>query len=51
MLMELTIDNFAVIENINLKLNSGLNVISGDVGCGKSLIVDGIGLLLGMRHL
>ena len=49
MLMELTIDNFAVIENINLKLDSEITIISGDEGSGKSLIVDALGILLGMR--
>jgi DNA repair protein RecN (Recombination protein N) len=49
MLMELTIDNFAVIENINLKLDPGITIISGDEGSGKSLIVDAMGILLGMR--
>jgi DNA repair protein RecN (Recombination protein N) len=49
MLMELTIDNFAVIENINLKLDPGITIISGDEGSGKSLIVDATGILLGMR--
>jgi DNA repair protein RecN (Recombination protein N) len=49
MLMELTIENFAVIENINLKLDPGITMISGDEGSGKSLIVDALGILLGMR--
>jgi DNA repair protein RecN (Recombination protein N) len=49
MLMELTIENFAVIENINLKLDPRITIISGDEGTGKSLIVDAIGILLGMR--
>lgn len=49
MLMELSIQNFAVIENINIKFEPGLIIISGDEGTGKSLIVDAIGILLGTR--
>ncbi len=49
MLSELHIQNFAVIEDIQLKFGSNLTVISGEEGSGKSLIVDAIGILLGSR--
>jgi DNA repair protein RecN (Recombination protein N) len=49
MIVELNIENFAVIENISLKFDSGMTVLSGDEGTGKSLIVDALGILLGTR--
>lgn len=49
MLSELHIQNFAVIEDVQLSLRSGLTVISGEEGSGKSLIVDALGILLGAR--
>src|SRR4030042_6599365 len=49
MLSELHIKNFAVIEDVQLSLRSGLTVISGEEGSGKSLMVDALGVLLGAR--
>jgi len=49
MLSELHIKNFAVIEDAQLRLSSGLTIISGEEGAGKSLIVDALGVLLGAR--
>jgi DNA repair protein RecN (Recombination protein N) len=49
MLSELHIQNFAVIEDVQLSLRPGLTVISGEEGSGKSLIVDALGILLGAR--
>jgi DNA repair protein RecN (Recombination protein N) len=49
MLGELHIKNFAVIKDIALSFVPGLNVISGDEGTGKSLLVDALGLLMGAR--
>ncbi len=49
MLGELHIKNFAVIKDIALAFVPGLNVISGDEGTGKSLLVDALGLLMGAR--
>ncbi|MGA2159574.1 MAG: DNA repair protein RecN [Dehalococcoidia bacterium] len=49
MLGELHIKNFAVIKDIALNFVPGLNVISGDEGTGKSLLVDALGLLMGAR--
>ncbi len=49
MLVELYVKNLAVIEEVRLKLGSGLTVLSGDEGAGKSLLVDALSLLLGGR--
>ncbi len=49
MLTELRIRHFAIIEQLTLPLARGFNVLSGETGAGKSIIVDAIGLLLGDR--
>ncbi len=49
MLIELRIRNFAIIESLTLPLAPGFNVLSGETGAGKSIIVGALGLLLGER--
>jgi DNA repair protein RecN (Recombination protein N) len=49
MLTELRIKNFAIIEALTLPLARGFNVLSGETGAGKSIIVGALGLLLGER--
>src|SRR5690242_12914465 len=49
MLTELRIKNFAIIETLALPLARGFNVLSGETGAGKSIIVGALGLLLGER--
>jgi DNA repair protein RecN (Recombination protein N) len=49
MLTELRIRNFAIIESVTLPLAEGFNVLSGETGAGKSIIVGALGLLLGER--
>lgn len=49
MLTELRIRNFAIIESLTLPLSRGFNVLSGETGAGKSIIVGALGLLLGER--
>ncbi|MCR4688784.1 MAG: DNA repair protein RecN [Saccharofermentans sp.] len=49
MLIRLEIKDFAVISNIAFEPSYGLNVISGETGAGKSLIVDAISLILGAK--
>lgn len=49
MLKFLNIANFAIIHKLSLELNLGLNLLTGETGAGKSIIVDALGLLLGGR--
>jgi DNA repair protein RecN (Recombination protein N) len=49
MLTELRVKNFAIIESLSLPLERGFNVLSGETGAGKSIIVGALGLLLGER--
>src|SRR5436853_6930352 len=49
MLTELRIKNFAIIESLTLPLGSGFNVLTGETGAGKSIIVGALALLLGER--
>jgi DNA repair protein RecN (Recombination protein N) len=49
MLTELRIRNFAIIESLTLPLSGGFNVLSGETGAGKSIIVGALGFLLGER--
>lgn len=49
MLKNLLVKNFAIIEDINISFSSGLTVLTGETGAGKSLIIDSISLLLGDR--
>ncbi|MBE0504388.1 MAG: DNA repair protein RecN [Desulfuromonadales bacterium] len=47
MLCELNIRNFVIIDRLSLSFASGLNVLTGETGAGKSIIIDAIDLLLG----
>jgi len=49
MLTELRVKNFAIIESLTLPLAQGFNVLTGETGAGKSIIVGALGLLLGER--
>lgn len=49
MLVELSIKNFAIIEELSLSFTSGLTVLTGETGAGKSIIIDAINLLAGGR--
>jgi DNA repair protein RecN (Recombination protein N) len=49
MLIELRIRDYAVIDDLSLKLEPGLNVLSGETGAGKSIIVGALSLLVGER--
>src|SRR5205814_605996 len=49
MLTELRIKNFAIIESLTLPLGPGFNVLTGETGAGKSIIVGALALLLGER--
>ncbi len=49
MLLELRIRNFAIIDEVNLSFSKGFNVITGETGTGKSIILNAVHLLLGDR--
>jgi len=47
MLTALHIENFALIDHLDLRLEAGLNVLTGETGVGKSIILDAIDAALG----
>ncbi len=49
MLKNLSIRNFALIDEIELEFGTGLNIITGETGAGKSIIIDALSLILGER--
>jgi DNA repair protein RecN (Recombination protein N) len=49
LLSELTISNFAIIDHLSLAFSPALNVLTGETGAGKSIIVDAVSNLLGVR--
>lgn len=49
MLLSLSIKQFAIIEALEIELKDGLTVLSGETGAGKSIIIDAIGQLIGIR--
>ena len=50
MLRSLQINNLALISSVTINFDEGLNVLSGETGAGKSIIVDSLALLLGSRY-
>ncbi len=49
MITKLTIENYAIIEHVEIDFNSGTTVITGETGAGKSIIIDALDLALGSR--
>ena len=49
MLVELLVENFAVVEQLQVRFHAGLNLLTGETGSGKSLVVDALALLFGGR--
>lgn len=49
MISDLSIKNFAIIENLHVSFGRGFNVLTGETGAGKSIIIDAVNLLLGGR--
>lgn len=49
MLLEVSIKNFAIIEQVSLNFENGMTILSGETGAGKSIIIDAMNLMLGAR--
>ena len=49
MLKNLSVWNFALIENANIEFDEGLNILTGETGAGKSILIDALGVALGSR--
>lgn len=49
MLVELNIRNFAIIEELKVRFTKGLNILTGETGSGKSILIEAIGIILGSR--
>ena len=48
-LVELVVENYAVVERVRIRFHPGLNLLTGETGSGKSIVVDALGLLFGGR--
>lgn len=51
MLVELKVSHFAIIDNIHMSFGQGLNILSGETGAGKSILLKSLGLLMGEKAL
>lgn len=49
MLLELKVSNFAIIENLHIEFEDGLNILSGETGAGKSVLLKSLALLMGEK--
>ena len=49
MLKSLTVWNFALLEHVQVEFQSGLNILTGETGAGKSILIDSLGAVLGAR--
>lgn len=49
MLVDLTVENYAVVEKVRVRFHRGLNLLTGETGSGKSIVVDALALLFGAR--
>src|SRR5512143_909162 len=49
MLLELLVENYAVVDRLRVQFHPGLNLLTGETGSGKSIVVDALGLLFGGR--
>jgi DNA repair protein RecN (Recombination protein N) len=49
MLQKLTIQNYALIDNLEIRFDAGLNILTGETGAGKSIILGALSLILGQR--
>jgi DNA repair protein RecN (Recombination protein N) len=48
-LLDLVVENYAVVERVRVRFHAGLNLLTGETGSGKSIVVDALGLVLGGR--
>src|SRR6185437_15222794 len=48
-LVELRLENYAVIDNVAVEFSAGLNLLTGETGAGKSILIDALALLLGEK--
>lgn len=51
MLLELKVSNFAIIDNVHIQFRKGLNILSGETGAGKSILLRSLGLLMGEKAM
>lgn len=49
MLIQLSVENIAIIEKLAIEFEDGLNILTGETGAGKSILIDAINALLGGR--
>ena len=49
MLKTLTVENFALIENVTVEFGVGLNILTGETGAGKSILIEALGAILGNK--
>ncbi len=49
MLQSLSVENYALIDKLNIEFKQGLNIITGETGAGKSILLGALGLILGQR--
>ena len=49
-MLEISIKNFAIIEEIALNFETGMTVLTGETGAGKSIIIDAMNMMLGSRR-
>ncbi len=49
MIKRIKISNFAIIDNLDFELKSGLNVLTGETGAGKTVIIEALNMIMGDR--
>lgn len=49
MLKSLTVWNFALLKHVQVEFEAGLNILTGETGAGKSILIDSLGAVLGQR--
>ena len=49
MLQSLRVWNFALLEEVAVEFGAGLNILTGETGAGKSILIDALGAILGQR--